>query len=62
MVVREYQRSGRRLVKDIIKKIKEEIAKYSDPGPDDEECGYVQGLEDALRIINHQSPIFHREG
>jgi hypothetical protein len=49
------------VVKKIIEKIKAEIAKYPDPGPDDEECGYVQGLEDALRIINHRLPVFRQE-
>lgn len=47
-------------MKEIIEKIQEQMNRYPDPGPDDEECGYVQGLEDAARIIKGQEPVFRK--
>ncbi len=44
-----------------LQKIQDQIDRYPDPGPDDEEVGYVQGLNDAVRILQGLSPKF-REG
>ena len=39
-------------------KIQEQIDRYPDHGPDDEQAGYVQGLNDAARILQGLAPKY----
>lgn len=41
-----------------LQKIQDQINKYPDPGPDDEQAGYVQGLNDAARILQGLPPKY----
>lgn len=41
-----------------LEKIQNQIDRYPDPGPDDEQAGYVQGLEDAARILQGLAPKY----
>jgi hypothetical protein len=41
-----------------LEKIQAQIDRYPDPGPDDEQAGYRQGLEDAARILQGLPPTY----
>jgi len=44
-----------------LQKIQDQIDRYPDPGPDDEEAGYRQGLDDAARILQGLPPKFRAD-
>lgn len=47
-------------VDEALEKIQNRIDKCPEPGPDDEETGYRQGLDDAARIIQGLEPRFRK--
>lgn len=64
LALRQYEwEDGPVVTEEYVNRIRDEIRKYpEDHGGDDEEAGYVQGLEDGIRILRGLEPLYPRCG